>query len=66
MSKRTMYWLWVDDKAGVLRHDLPQALKDDDEVSGRCSPTWEGALTHLRRMMKKGYSVRVYQSEAAE
>lgn len=64
MSKAKQYWLWVEGKHGHATHDLPKLMADDGEMWGRQSSTWESASNHLRRMMKKGYIVRIYEVDA--
>jgi hypothetical protein len=64
MSRQKVYWVWVDSKRGCFPHELPEAMKEDDEIWGRSCQTWKTAEFHLRRLMKLGYVARVYLIDA--
>lgn len=64
MSRFKSYWIWVDGKPGIDPHRLQAELDKDGEAWGRESSTWGSALNHLRRLMKKGYTVKIYERDA--
>jgi hypothetical protein len=63
MAKQKQYWLWIESKRGCLPHELHKELEKDGLVWGREVQTWTTALLYLRDAMKRGYVVRVYETE---
>lgn len=61
MSRFKTYYLFVESKLDFPPHALVEELDKDREHIGRSCQTWATAEDHLRRLMKKGYVVRVYE-----
>jgi hypothetical protein len=61
VSKAKRYWIWIDGKAGLAPHELPEEIAKHGLVMGRSTGTWATALSYLRDYMKLGFVVRIYE-----